>query len=110
MNLRDRLLELGYNRDLEISREEWMKVNQEEEHKGSRSLAVIEHRDEPTYRDNRKTESVELKDYINQKYEADFIAELEHYNPDKAPLRHVLIEFPTRLWKNRIKNRGPKQK
>jgi len=106
--LLNKLEEVGFNRDIEIPKQEWMKIKEKEEHKDSRSLAFLEHRDEPTYRDNRKTKSIELKDYRNRKYKADFVAELEHYNPDKAPLRHILIDFPTWLWKNRIKNKGPK--
>lgn len=108
--LMEKLLQIGYNRDLEIAREKWMKVKEKEEHRDSRTLAVLEHRDEPTYRDNRSKTSIELKDYRNRKYDADFVAELEHYNPDKKPIRHMIVDFPTWLWKNRIKNQGPKNK
>jgi hypothetical protein len=109
-DLRQKLTEIGYNRDTEIEEVEWQEEKEEKEHSDRRSLAAIEHKDEPTYRDDNKTKSVELKDYRNRKYEADFVAELEHYNPDKAPIRHILIDFPNWLWKNRIRNRGPKQK
>ncbi|MFB6100759.1 MAG: hypothetical protein ABEK16_05815 [Candidatus Nanohalobium sp.] len=108
--LREELLELGYNRDLEIEKRKWMNAKDSEEHEDSRSLAALEHRDEPTYRDTRERRSLELKDYRNRKYDADFVAELEHYNPDKRPLSHLIVDFPLWLWKNRIKNRGPKQR
>jgi len=103
-----KLEKAGFNRDLEISEKEWKKYREKEEHEDSRSLAALEHRDEPTYRDNKKKKSIELKDYRNRKYQANFVAELEHYNPDKAPIRHILIDFPNWLWKNRIKKQGPK--
>ena len=109
-DLRQKLMEIGYNRDTDIEEVEWQEEKGEKEHSDRRSLAAIENKDATTYRDDNKTKSVELKDYKNRKYEADFVAELEHYNPDKAPIRHILIDFPNWLWKNRIRNRGPKQK
>lgn len=108
--LQEKLLQVGYNRDLEISRDEWMRAKDKGQHSDSKTLATLEHRDEPTYRDDNEKKSVELKDYRNRKYNTDFVAELEHYNPDKRPLSHVLIDVPLWLWKNRIKNRGPKKK
>lgn len=110
MNLRKKLLEIGYNRDVEISEEKWREVREEKEHVDRRSLAFLEHRNEPTYTDDRSQESIELKDYRDRGHEANFVAELEHYNPDRKPLGHVIIDFPLWLWKNRIKNRGPKKK
>lgn len=106
--LREKLEETGYNRDIEISRDLW-EIALRNEHQSSRSLASVEHRAEPTYRDDRKRKSVELKDYRERNYEADFVAELEHFNPDKRPLSHLLIDMPLWLWRNRVKNRGPKK-
>jgi hypothetical protein len=109
-NLLEKLEKAGYNRDLEISEKMWRKEKEEKEHRDSRSLAALEHRNEPTYRDSKAKKSIELKDYRNRKYNADFIAELEHYNPDHHPAKHALIDFPNWLWKNRIKKQGPKNK
>ena len=106
---REKLQKIGNNRDKEITKEEWEKLR-EEEHRDSRSLAAFEHLSEPTYRDDKETESIELKDYRNRDFEADFVAELEHFNPDKRPLSHILVDFPLWLWRNRIKNWGPRQK
>ena len=110
MSLREKLQGIGYNRDVEISEEKWREVREEKAHIDRKSLAFLEHRNEPTYRDDRSRKSIELKDYRNKGYEADFVAELEHYNPDSKPLGHVIIDFPLWIWKNRIKNRGPKEK
>jgi len=99
--------EEGFNRDLEITKKEW-KEEKKKTNTTKRSLGAVLNLDEKTYRDDKKEKSIELKDYRHKKYEADFVAELEHYNPEKAPIRHILIDFPTWLWKNRIKNKGPK--
>jgi hypothetical protein len=109
LSIKQKLKQIGYNRDLEISKDAWKSLRNEE-HRDQRSLAALEGRDEPTYRDGSATESVELKDYRNRDFEADFVAELEHYNPDKKPLLHLLVDFPNWLWKNRVKNHSPKLK
>jgi hypothetical protein len=110
MSLREKLLGIGYNRDVEISEGKMGKVREEKEDVDRKSLAFLEHRNEPTYRDDRSSKSIELKYYRKRGYRADFVAELEHYNPDSKPLGHVIIDFPLWIWKNRIKNRGPKEK
>ena len=66
-------MEIGYNRDTDIEEVEWQEEKEEKEHSYRRSLAAIEHKDEPTYRDDKQTKSIQNKDYRNKKYETDFI-------------------------------------
>jgi|APHM01.1.fsa_nt_gi hypothetical protein len=49
-----KLEEVDYNRDLEITQKEWKRQKKQNEHRDSRSLAALEHIDEPTYRDNKE--------------------------------------------------------
>lgn len=104
--LQKELKQHGFNRDIEIDEDAWREVL-EDEFRSSRSLAAVEHRNEPTYRDNMEKESIELKDYRNRSMEGSFVAELEHYNPEFRPLMHIIVDVPIWLWKNRIKNWGP---
>ncbi|MFB6217458.1 MAG: hypothetical protein ABEJ72_10935 [Candidatus Aenigmatarchaeota archaeon] len=104
--LREKLGKKGLNRDVEIDKKVWDRL-MESEHRSSESLAALEHRSEPTFRDNRVKRSIELKDYRWRKMQGDFVAELEHYNPEFRPLMHILVDFPLWLWRNRIKNWGP---
>lgn len=106
MRLEAKLKDFGFNRDVEISDEEW-KNCMESEHSTSLALAPIERKNEPTYRDNRARESIELKDYRQLDRPECFVAELEHFNPERHPVLHLLVDFPSWLWKNRIKNWGP---
>jgi hypothetical protein len=108
MSIRERLENLGYNRDLEVSEDEWRALR-DEEHSDRRTMAFIGRIDEATFRDDRKRKSIELKDYRNRSFDSEFVAELEHFNPDKRPLSHILVDMPLWLWRNRIKNRGPKK-
>lgn len=49
-----KLEQAGYNRDLEILEQKWKKLKEKEEHSDSRTLAALEHLEEPTYRDNKE--------------------------------------------------------
>lgn len=52
---------------------------------------------------------MELKDYRERKdFSSNFVAELEHFNPEYHPLLHALIDVPTWILKNRIFNKAPK--
>ncbi|MFB6213822.1 MAG: hypothetical protein ABEJ07_04655 [Candidatus Nanohaloarchaea archaeon] len=102
----EKLKSAGYNRDVVISSEEWQEMLPEE-HSSDLALAALEQRDEDTYRDDRKRTSVELKDYRHRDMRGEFVAELERFNPEHHPVLHLLIDFPSWLWKNRIRNRGP---
>jgi hypothetical protein len=99
----------GFNRDIEIDQETWEKAK-EQCQSSRKSLATTLRIEQPVYRDGKIRKSIELKDYRKREFEADFVAELEHFNPEKRPISHIIVDFPHWLWKNRIKNRGPRKR
>lgn len=96
------LEQVGFNRDIRIPEEIWSSVI-EEMHPTDLSLASVIGKDEPSFRDGESNLSLHLKDCTGVDAEEKYIAELERYNPEKHPVRHLLVDFPLWLWRNRIR-------
>jgi len=110
--LLDKLDDVGYNRDIEISKKIWMEAKDElKTSKSILGLPSLFRVEEPIFRDTEPTKSVELKDYSSRTdFEPDYVAELEHFNPQHHKILHMLVDVPIWTLKNRLLNRGPKTK
>lgn len=101
----------GHNRDIEVSEELWLCAKEDlkasESSLGIPSLLQI---NEPIFRDRKRTSSVELKDYHKRdNFDSDFVAELEHFNPEHHPILHSIIDVPIWTLKNRLLNKSPQR-
>lgn len=101
----------GYNRDIEVSEDIWLCAKEElEASKSILGLPTILRISQPIFRDRKRMRSVELKDYRKRdNFDADFVAELEHFNPEKHPVLHAIIDVPIWTVKNRFLNPGPRE-
>ncbi len=102
----DYLLEnAGFNVDYEIPEELFVenKVNLRET---NRSLVNNLYPNATTMRDDRKRKSLHITDYRNvgrdNKISDVIVGHLEHFNPEKHPILHALIDTPLWFVKNRI--------
>lgn len=109
--LKQKLNDSGYNRDIEINEEMWRGAKDDLEASQSiLGLPSILKINQTIFRDKKRTKSIELKDYRNRKdYENEFVAELEHFNPERHPFLHSIIDVPLWALKNRVLNNGPKK-
>lgn len=103
------LTSIGFNRDIEVEKEKWMRAKEELELAESiLALPTFEPVEEPTFRDDKSFKSVELKDYSHRSdFKADYVAELEHFNPEHHLILHGLVDVPLWWLRNRLLNRGP---
>ena len=98
----DWLSEIGYNHDEEVDEEDFQEALQSM-HETDLDLAALIGKDEPSFRDDRPRKSLHLKDLSRLERDEDYIAELEHFNPEFHPILHVLVDFPLWLLRNRVR-------
>lgn len=101
-SLIEKLAATGYNRDTVIEEGDFSQAL-EEMHQTDLSLAFLEHKKEPSYRDKRARKSLHLKDLTQLDMDEDYVAELERFNPEHHPVLHLLVDFPLWFWRNRVR-------
>ncbi len=94
-----------YTYDLIIP-EEVFEENKDELYETDRTTVTDFWPEAKVYRDNNKFNSAQVSDYrgIEREGLVDdvIVGHLERFNPDKAPIRHALIDFPSWQLSNRI--------
>lgn len=95
----------GFNVDCEIP-EELYEQNQDTLTETSRSIVNQAYPDAKTMRDDRSRKSLHLTDYRSiereNKVSDTIVGHVEHFNPEKHFILHLLVDLPLWFFRNRI--------
>jgi len=95
----------GFNVDHEVP-EELFVENQSQLYETNRSIVNQLNPEAKTMRDDKSRRSLHLTDYRNverdKKVSNIIVGHVEHFNPEKHPILHAIIDTPLWFIKNRI--------